>query len=364
MTQIQNITELPISKKGSHLNYKEMCKIEAWSKDELSNREIARRLNRAPQTINNAIKAGSVTQVREQKQNGKVYQYTDSVYLADVHFRNYEKNRANCGRKPKWLDCEDFLNWADKKFLEDKWSPDACVGYAKRQNLYPKSEIPSTKSLYHWIDSGIMKARNIDLLEKLSRKPNDNEPKSRRNKRILGESIEKRPKEVDIREEFGHWEIDTVLGLKKASDPVLLTLVERKTRFEWMLKIAAKTEEAVDKALSGIFTNDSSLKKKIFKSFTADNGSEFAGLSGLIESLKVYFCHPYASHERGSSENQHKLIRRFIPKGTPIEKVSDNKIKRIIQWINDYPRRILGYDTAYNVFMKEVRKLDLSPLPL
>ena len=364
MTQVQNIIEIPISKKGSHLSYKEMCKIEAWSKDKLSNREIARRLNRAPQTINNAIKAGSVTQVREQKRNEKAYRYTNIVYLADVHFLSYEKNRANCGRKPKWLDCEDFLNWVDKKILEDKWSPDACVGYAKRKNLYSNSEIPSTKSLYHWIDSGIMKARNIDLLEKLSRKPNNNEPKSRRNKRILGESIEKRPKEVDIREEFGHWEIDTVLGLKKASDPVLLTLVERKTRFEWMLKIAAKTEEAVDKALSGIFANDSSLKKKIFKSFTADNGSEFAGLSGLIESLKVYFCHPYASHERGSSENQHKLIRRFIPKGTPIEKVSDNKIKRIIQWINDYPRRILGYDTAYNVFMKEVRQLDLSPLPL
>ncbi len=357
MTKVQNTTGSPISKKGSHLSYKEMCQIEAWSKDGHSNREIARRLNRAPQTINNAIHSGSVSQVRQQKTNGKSYRYTDNIYFADVHFRRYEENRANCGRNPKWLECEAFLNWADQKMLEDKWSPDACVGYAKRQSLYPDNEIPSTKSLYHWIDSGIMRTCNLDLLEKLSRKPIKSKPKRRRNKRVLGESIEQRPKDVDTREEFGHWEIDTIVGLKQASDPVLLTLVERKTRFEWILEIAAKTEEAVDKALSGIFANDSKLKRQVFKSFTADNGSEFASLSELAEGLKVYFCHPYASYERGSSENQHKLIRRFIPKGTAIGKVSSNQIKRITQWINDYPRRILDYDTAHNVFMQEVRKI-------
>lgn len=362
MTQVQDITELPISKKGSHLSYKEMCKIEAWKKDGHSNREIARRLNRVPQTINNAIHSGSVTQVRQQKANGKIYQYTDNIYFADVHFRRYEENRASCGRKPKWLECEDFINWADEKMLKDKWSPDVCVGFAKRQGLYPDNEIPSTKSLYHWIDSGIMKTRNLDLLEKLGRKPSKSKPKIRRNKRVLGESIEQRPKGVDTREEFGHWEIDTVIGLKKALDPVLLTLVERKTRFEWILKIDAKTEEAVDNALSGIFADDSTLKQQVFKSFTADNGSEFAGLSKLAEGLKVYFCHPYASHERGSSENQHKLIRRFIPKGTAIINTSDNLIKRITQWINDYPRRILGYDTSHNVFMQEINKL--KPLAL
>lgn len=362
MTQVQNITELPTSKKGSHLSYKEMCKIEAWRKDGHSNREIARRLNRAPQTINNAVNSGSVWQVRQQKNNGKIYQYTNNIYFADVNFQRYEKSRARCGRRPKWLDCEGFLSWADKKILVDKWSPDACVGYAKHKELFPENEIPSTKSLYHWIDSGIMKTGNIDLLEKLSRKPRDTKPKMRRNKRVLGLSIEQRPKDVDTREEFGHWEIDTVIGLKKASDPVLLTLVERKTRFEWIIKIPAKTEEAVDEALAGIFADNNSFKQEVFKSLTADNGSEFASLDDLAESLKVYFCHPYAPHERGSSENQHKLIRRFIPKGTAIGEVSDSRVKRITQWINDYPRRILGYDTAHNVFIQEVRKLDQYPL--
>ena len=144
MTQVQNITQLPTSKKGSHLSYKEMCKIEAWRKDGHSNREIARRLNRAPQTINNAVNSGSVSQVRQQKSNSKTYRYIHHIYFADVHFQRYEENRAKCGRKPKWLDCEEFINWADKKILDDKWSPDACVGYAKRQELFPENEIPST----------------------------------------------------------------------------------------------------------------------------------------------------------------------------------------------------------------------------
>ena len=218
-----------------------------------------------------------------------------------------------------------------------------------------------TKSLYHWIDSGIMKTGNIDLLEKLSRKSRGSKPKVRRNKRVLGLSIEQRPEDVDTREEFGHWEIDTVIGLKKASDPILLTLVERKTRFEWILKIPAKTEKAVDEALSSIFADNNNFKEEVFKSITADNGSEFVGLNDLAENLKVYFCHPYASYERGTSENQHKLIRRFIPKGTAIDDVSNNQVKRITQWINDYPRRILGYDTAHQAFIREVRKLELYP---
>lgn len=359
MTQVQNITESPASKKGSHLSYKEMCKIEAWHRDGHSNREIARRLNRAPQTINNAIHSGSVMQARQQMINDKKYRYLNKIYLADVHFQRYQDNRSNCGSKPKWLECEDFINWADQKMLNSKWSPDACVGYAKRQKFYPVDQIPSTKSLYNWIDSGIMKTRNFNLLEKLSRKPRKPKSKARRNKRVLGESIEQRPEEINTRKEFGHWEIDTVVGQKQASDPVLLTLVERKTRFEWILKIATQTENDVDEALTEIFKGDDNLKSQVFKSCTADNGSEFAGLNKLTEYLKVYFCHPYASYERGTSENQHKLIRRFIPKGKAIKNVSDSQIKRINQWINDYPRCILGYDTAYNAFIKEIKKLDL-----
>ncbi|WP_051221272.1 IS30 family transposase [Eremococcus coleocola] len=66
----------------------------------------------------------------------------------------------------------------------------------------------------------------------------------------------------------------------------------------------------------------------------------------LESAIDIYYAHPYASYERGSQENMHCLVRRFIPKGTRIENVSDVEIERIQPWINAYPRKILGYSSA------------------
>lgn len=356
MTQVQNITESRSRKKGSHLSFQEMCFIEAWKKVGLSHREIARRLSCAPQTINNAIKNGIVEQVRRQKQNGKVYEYKNSIYLADVHYRKYQENRSRCGRRPKWLQAEDFLNWADNLMKHQGWSPDACVGHAKRLSLFPEKEIPSTNSLYNWIAAGLLKTKNIDLTEKVRRKPRG-EKKVRRNKRVLGESIEKRPQEVENRDAFGHWELDTVSGTKSTSDPVLLTFVERKTRFELLVKLPSLKADAVDNVFKELFEEATPLKREIFKTFTLDNGSEFCGVSGLIEGMRTYFCHPYSAWERGTSENQHKLIRRFLKKGKSLQRVSQAQVKRIQDCMNHYPRKILNYKTAHECFIQEVQKI-------
>ena len=86
---------------------------------------------------------------------------------------------------------------------------------------------------------------------------------------------------------------------------------------------------------------------------TSDNGSEFAGLRESLQDVAdVYFSHPYTSWERGASENQHKLIRRFLPKGEPLSGVSEAQCLRIQQWMIDYPRRILGYQTPHDCFVK------------
>jgi len=94
--------------------------------------------------------------------------------------------------------------------------------------------------------------------------------------------------------------------------------------------------------------------KEKFKTITVDNGSEFLDFKGIEESLKiprekrvkVYYAHPYSSWERGTNENSNKLIRRFIPKGTGIGNISKIKIKYIETWMNNYPRKILGYKSA------------------
>lgn len=85
---------------------------------------------------------------------------------------------------------------------------------------------------------------------KLSRNPKQSPYRSRTNKRILGISIDQRPSEIDDRQTFSHWEIDTVVGNKVKTDSVLLTLVERQTRFEIILKLKGKDKESLDHAIS------------------------------------------------------------------------------------------------------------------
>lgn len=187
MTYLNNNTKRNI--KGSHLSEKEMILIEAYKDEGYSNRQIAKKLGRCHQTINNAVKKASVTQKKQVSQNSKVYVYENKKYFADLNYKIYIENRKNCGRRPKFLRCHEFLNWSDKKLLKEKWSISACVGYVKRNKLFNDNEIPSVKNMYNWIDKGLMKIKNIDLVLKLKRKTNKNNKKNRKNKMALGESI-------------------------------------------------------------------------------------------------------------------------------------------------------------------------------
>lgn len=356
MTQIKDNIN---SRTGKHLTYEERIKIEGYKELGYSNRAIARILKRAPQTIHNAVNRGTVRTIKQrQVHNDKVYEYDQYNYSAEADYQAYLRNRQNSGRRPKWLACDSFTNWADDKLLKKDWSPDIVIGRATEENLFTADLIPCTSTLYHWIDRGIMKTKNIDLLEKVSRKPRNDSPTHRENRRVLGPSIKERPEEVESREHFGHWEIDTMIGARAKDDPVLLTLVERKTRFEIMLKIDQQNQASVDQAMNQLYKQLGDQAKNIFQTITSDNGSEFAGIYGMLtRTTDVFFAHPYAPYERGTKENQHKLIRRFIPKSKRLAEVSTQTINRIEQWINNIPRKILGYQTAEEALLTELQLL-------
>jgi len=109
-------------------------------------------------------------------------------------------------------------------------------------------------------------------------------------------------------------------------------------------RIDSQTVSAVTKTLNEIFTAYPNVQRT-FKTITSDNGSEFSELSeqGKEWKIDVYFAHPYASRERGSNERHNGLIRRFIKKGQPIHRYSDEQIDRVAEWMNTLPRKILDY---------------------
>ena len=306
-------------RKGKHLSYEERVVIQTRLKDGWTPNRIAKEIGCAPNTVRNEIKRGTVSLYR-----GNVFRYKASAGQAA-----YEKNRAACCRHYDFLEKSSFISYVEEHFFEDEWSLDVCVHRALKDGFFTREQIVCTKTLYNYADLGLLKIKNIDLPEKLRRSPKVT--RVRENKRVLGRSIEERPSSIDDRTEFGHWEADLVIGSKSDNDDALLTMIERKTREYWMLRVPGRDPNGVMTALSEIRTRYGEYWDDVFKTITTDNGSEFSLLSGLenLSKTMVYFAHPYTSCEKGSVERHNGLIRRFIPKGRRIDTTQTSRSVRL-----------------------------------
>ena len=344
MDRLHSTTE---HRKGKHLSFEERVIIQTRLKDGWSPNRIAEEIGCAPNTVRNEIKRGTVTLYR-----GNVLRYK-----AKAGQQAYEKNREACCRHYDLLEKNAFVSYVEEHFFEDNWSLDVCAHRAMKDGLFTREQITCTKTLYNYADLGLLNIKNIDLPEKLRRSPR--KAKIRKNKRILGRSIEERPANVNDRTEFGHWEADLVLGSKSGDDDALLTMIERKTREYWMIRVPGRDPDGIMEALREVRSRYSEHWDDVFKTITTDNGSEFSLLSGLEDLSKtlVYFAHPYTSCEKGSVERHNGLIRRFIPKGRRIDSFSDEQICQIEVWCNSLPRRILGYSTPDELFEDELDRI-------
>ena len=306
---------------------------------------IARHLNRSRTTIYNELKRGRVEQIR----NG----HKVTVYYPDAGQTQYEKNRKNSKKKFKVLECVDFIKFVDESFKEQCWYLDECYGRAKSEKIFKNTVC--TKTLYKYVELGFLKIKNTDLPQKLKRIPKST--RIRINKRKFGKSISERPKHIEPRKEFGHWEIDTVIGKKTSDQDVLLTIIERKSRYYKVIKIDSKFSKRVNDALLDFIMESKTKVAEVFKSITSDNGSEFSGLSDLESLVPMYFCHPYSSFERGSNERHNGILRQFIPKGRSINDFSEDEIMYFVDIINAKPRKNLGYRTPEEIFDEEMDKI-------
>ena len=244
----------------------------------------------------------------------------------------------------------EFIKWVVKQVKEHKWSLDACVGYARKHNMFTAEEIVCTKTLYNELWGGNLPLTPFDMPEALSR--NHKKHSVRKNKRILGVSIEERPEIAAQRTECGHWEIDTVIGHKAGKESVVLTLVEKKTDYYIALKIPGKDSASVITAME-VLREEYGKEKfaEVFKTITADNGTEFERLSELTAwGVDVFFAHPYSSWERAQNERHNRLFRRYVPKGRSIENYSAEQILCFADEMNDLPRKQLAYATPAELF--------------
>ncbi len=164
-------------------------------------------------------------------------------------------------------------------------------------------------------------------------------------------SIEQRPKEVEYRLTSGHWETDNVIG-KMSDDSALSVTVERFTRLTILSRLPAKG--ATEKA-NLLLSRLNHFPKRVKLTLTTDKGIENSFLHRIIFKIQmqVYFCHAYASWEKGTVENTNGRIRRYIPKGLSIDQVTEKQVKELEIRLNSTPRKCLNYLTPYEK-MKEV----------
>lgn len=231
-----------------------------------------------------------------------------------------------------------------ERLVMEGWSPEIIAGRFKEEN--GDKAVISHEAIYQWVY-----ASAPHLIGYLPRAHKERYPKnSGRSKglRIPDRvSIKDRPKSVENRKEPGNWETDLIVS--KASRKALQVCAERTSRLTRIKKLENKTATQSRKALENILKG---YPKRLRRSITYDNGLENIEHGKLNKAIgtRSYFCEPYHSWEKGTVENTNGLIRRFLPKKTDFAKISEERIAEIEHWLNNRPRKCLGFKTPAEVF--------------
>ncbi|WP_340620642.1 IS30 family transposase [Xenorhabdus siamensis] len=288
-------------------------------------RFIATSLNRAPSTIS-----------RELRRNQEDEKYCPKQAQLKASERRHTAIKA-VKVTPMIVKLIKQLTWQDL-------SPEQTVGYLKRENIISLHHETVYRLIYKDKLNGGDLYQHLRIAKKPYRKRyGSHEHRGKIKNRV---SIEKRPKCVDKKQRIGDWEGDTIVG--KDHKSALLTLVERKSLFTFIIKLEDKTAKGVAKAAT---RHLSGIKNKI-KTMTFDNRLEFAEHALISKNLeaKVYFAHPYSPWERGINENTNGLIRDYFPKGTDFNQVSEREVNLVANRLNNRPRKTRNYKTPNELF--------------
>ncbi len=290
-----------------------------WSRG-YSIRSIAKCLERSPNTVSYELRRNQTWGKYKPK---------------EAHAKSRLRKRM---RRFQWMKIEKGKEL--KRYiiegLEKKWSPDEISG---RMGKEKKPLRISKNSIYRWLYS----ARGQKYCRLLYSKRYRRKLRRGSKKRVLipeRVDISRRFRGADTRNRYGHWEKDALLS-RRGISASLAVANERKSRL--LLARKVKNMSPVEHELA----TRKMLKEKKALSITRDNGIE--NTHHRETDIPSFFCRPYASWQKGGIENANKMLRGFFPKGIDFRKVAQAEIDRAVDLINEKPRKILGYRTAFEV---------------
>lgn len=278
---------------------------------------------------------------------------------ASTEYNRYTPCRAHARAEQRWVKVHQrprLKNELIRQYvvnnLEEGWSPEQIAG---RLPIDHPGQFISHEAIYQFIYDLQTEIR-LELIQHLrrahkKRKAKGIGRKEKKTKIPNRNPIDARPKSVEDRKQYGHWEGDTLISRK--SKAALHTLVERKSRFLVLSKLDRKSATETSKT---IIRRLGKLPVRGRRTLTLDNGTENAKHAKVTAKLgmKCYFARPYASWQRGTNENTNGLVRWYLPKGTDFSKIDKDQLKLIEYLINSRPRKCLGYKTPIEVAASSV----------
>lgn len=328
-------------KKYSRLTLSERVKIETLLKEDRSRSYIAGLLGRSRSTISNELN----------KWKGSSFYYNAEIAYEHAKLLN------NIKRNKDKISLNSSLRVQLYRGLLEKLSPELISGRLKLMYPNDPSMQISYESIYRYIyahPQGKVNKKLIRLLlRKKTRRRTNKKRAAPRGKIKDAISIEQRPFAVENRNEVGHWEGDLVIGAKHNS--CIGSIVERKSRYTLLVKLNDKKSKTVCSAFSNKLNK---LPTWFRKTMTYDNGTEMAEHKWLSQQtgMEVYFAHAYSSWERGTNENTNGLVRRYYPKKTDFNNVSEKDLEKLQDHLNNRPRKVLGFYTANEIYQWELSK--------
>lgn len=318
----------------NHLSPNERYQIQAWLEQNLNKCQIARRLGRHRSTIYRELAR------------------CEGAYSA----QQAQSHRSGCALRcaanaPSYAPA--VWNHVRKAMTKSCWSPQQIAGRAvftaSVAHACSSFDMPSMQAIYAWAKRVWPQRDDRPLRRSRPARRRSTGPHS-----VFGwarsvQPISQRPAHVRQRREVGHWEIDTMVGMRGGYKARLLVCVERSSRYTKLVLLDSGLPETAAAAVHQYLLGDA---RWPVLSITTDRGSEFAKLHTVVEHERLYVCDAQRPNQRGTNENTIGLVRQFIPKGEPLSLQTPGSIARIERLLNSRPRACLGFRTPAEVLLE------------
>ncbi len=329
----------------NHLSLREREIISKMCAQEETLQSIGRVLSRPASTISRDLSKNNMSR--------------ETYWALDADFHAY--SRAEKPKKPRKIENNKILKAYIHKKILLSWSPEQIANTLRV--AYPKDMTMrvSHETIYTYLYCLPRGELKKELMNHLRRERKERQKRSG-TYQTRGQipdlvSISERPAEVANRTIPGHWEGDLIVG--KGHKSAIGTLVERTTRTVILVPLKAKDAVSVRRAFEKELK---SLPRQMKISMTYDRGREMSEhkLFTKRTKMQVYFADPYSPWQRGTNENTNGLIRQYFPKGTDLSLHSRAEIKKVQRLLNGRPRKVLGWQTPYEVFTKLVNNQSVA----